>query len=72
MSDESSAFADVPASSADEEVAAVRRPPQSIESEQCVLGGLLLDNNAYDTVADILTPDDFYRHDHRIIYQTIS
>lgn len=72
MSDESSAFADMPASSADEEVAAVRRPPQSIESEQCVLGGLLLDNNAYDTVADILTPDDFYRHDHRIIYQTIS
>lgn len=60
------------AAAVDEEVAAVRRPPQSIESEQCVLGGLLLDNNAYDTVADILSPEDFYRHDHRIIYQTIA
>ena len=55
----------------DAEVASVRRPPQSIESEQCILGGLMLDNHAFDLVADVVNPDDFYRRDHRLIYEKI-
>jgi replicative DNA helicase len=44
-------------------------PPHSQEAEQSVIGGLLLDNNALDRIADILTPEDFYRHDHRLIFE---
>ncbi|MCS6943996.1 MAG: replicative DNA helicase [Sutterellaceae bacterium] len=51
---------------------AVRTPPHSIEAEQAVLGGLLLDNTAWDRVADLITAGDFYRHDHRLIYQAIG
>jgi len=50
----------------------LRVPPHSIEAEQSVLGGLLLDNAAWDRITDILTEDDFYRFDHRIIWQHIS
>src|SRR5690625_2500601 len=50
----------------------LRVPPHSGEAEQSVLGGLLLDNAAWDRVTDILTEDDFYRFDHRIIWQHIS
>ena len=53
-------------------MASIRRPPQSIESEQAVLGGLLLDNNAFDQVADVIGPDDFYRRDHRLIFEKIQ
>ena len=55
----------------DPQVAAVRTPPHSVEAEQSVLGGLLLDNAAWDRIADRLQVDDFYRHDHRLIYQQI-
>jgi replicative DNA helicase len=48
-----------------------KTPPHSIESEQSVLGGLMLDNNAWEKVADIITDSDFYRHDHRLIYHHI-
>ena len=47
-------------------------PPHSIEAEQSVLGGLMLDNNAWDQVAERLTEVDFYRGDHRQIYQAIN
>lgn len=47
----------------------VKLPPHSIEAEQSVLGGLMLDNQAWDKIADIITDSDFYRHDHQIIYQ---
>lgn len=47
-------------------------PPHSIEAEQSVLGGLMLDNQAWDKVADIITESDFYRQDHQLIYQHIS
>src|SRR6202162_2210946 len=50
---------------------ALRVPPHSIESEQSVLGGLLLDNAAWDRIADFLRNEDFYRYDHRIIFQQI-
>lgn len=48
-----------------------KTPPHSIESEQSVLGGLMLDNHAWEKVADIITDSDFYRHDHRLIYHHI-
>jgi len=46
----------------------LRIPPHSIEAEQSVLGGLMLDATAWDSVADVLTAPDFYRADHRIIF----
>jgi len=60
------------ASSDDPQLAALRVPPHSIEAEQAVLGGLLLDNVAFDRVADTLREDDFYRHDHRLIWHQIA
>jgi replicative DNA helicase len=51
---------------------ALKVPPHSIEAEQSVLGGLMLDNNAWDQIADIITEEDFYRRDHRFIYRSIS
>ncbi len=55
----------------DPQLDSLRVPPHSIESEQSVLGGLLLDNAAWDRVADFINADDFYRYDHRLIFQTI-
>ncbi len=43
-------------------------PPQSLEIEQSLLGSLMLDRNAINKVADMLAPEDFYRHAHREIY----
>jgi replicative DNA helicase len=48
-----------------------KTPPHSIESEQSVLGGLMLDNTAWERIADIITDSDFYRQDHRLIYHHI-
>ncbi len=56
----------------DEEVARLRVPPHSIEAEQSVLGGLLLDNSAWDRAGDLLTESDFYRWEHRHIYGAIG
>ena len=50
----------------------LRIPPHSVEAEQSVLGGLLLDNQAWDRIADVLAEDDFYRHDHRLIWSHIA
>ncbi len=47
-------------------------PPNSLESEQSVLGGLLLHNEAWEQVADALTADDFYNASHRLIFSAIS
>jgi replicative DNA helicase len=57
---------------ADDSLASLKLPPHSVEAEQSVLGGLLLENDALDKIADILTANDFYRHDHRVIYEHIS
>ena len=46
-------------------------PPNSVDSEQSVLGGLLLHNDSWDTVVNILGSDDFYQSSHRIIYDAI-
>ena len=52
----------------DRQVAQLRIPPHSIEAESSVLGGLLLDNGAWDRVGDLLVDSDFYRYEHRLIY----
>ncbi len=49
----------------------LRVPPHSVEAEQSVLGGLLLDNRAWEQIADKLTETDFYRHDHRLLFEAI-
>jgi replicative DNA helicase len=51
---------------------AVKVPPHSIEAEQSVLGGLMLDNRALDQIADRVREGDFYRHDHRLIFRAMS
>jgi replicative DNA helicase len=56
----------------DDDVARLRVPPHSVEAEQSVLGGLLLDNGAWDRVGDLLGESDFYRYEHRLIYVGIS
>ena len=58
--------------SRDVDVARLRVPPQSIEAEQSVLGGLLLDNGAWDRAADVVTEADFYRFEHKIIFGAIG
>ena len=51
---------------------ALRVPPHSIDAEQAVLGGLMLDERAWERIADKLQEDDFYRKDHRLIYRAIG
>jgi len=58
--------------SRDHQIAQLRIPPHSIEAESSVLGGLLLDNSAWDRVGDLLTDGDFYRYEHRLIYASIG
>ena len=56
----------------DAATAKLKVPPHSIEAEQALLGGLTLDNTAWDQVADLVTEADFYRRDHRLIFTTVS
>ncbi len=49
----------------------LRLPPQSVEAEQAVLGGLMLAPEAFDRVADMLVDNDFYRRDHQLIFRAI-
>lgn len=57
---------------ADIEVAQLRVPPHSIEAESSLIGGLLLDNRAWDRIGDVVTEADFYRHEHRVIFGAIA
>jgi len=50
----------------------LRVPPHSIDAEQAVLGGLMLDGEAFEAVSERLSADDFYRHDHRQIFRAIA
>lgn len=61
-----------PVSGRDAEVSSLRTPPNSYEAEQSVLGGLLLDNSAWDRAADLITASDFYRYEHRLIFQAMG
>lgn len=56
---------------AEAEALGLRVPPHSTEAEQAVLGGLMLAPDRIDSVASRLNADDFYRRDHRIIYQAM-
>src|SRR3954462_9188364 len=53
----------------DPQLLALKTPPHSIEAEQSLLGALLLDNQAFDKVADLITGEDFYRDDHRRLFR---
>lgn len=61
-----------PAAGAEDELSQFRVPPHSIEAEQSALGGLLLDNTVWDNVSDLLSSDDFYRHEHKEIFTSIG
>src|SRR5678815_270874 len=58
-------------SRADHRIEQLRVPPQSVEAEQAVLGGLMLAPDAYDRIADQLVDSDFYRRDHQLIFRAI-
>ena len=49
----------------------VRLPPQNVEAEQCVLGSILLDNSALNRILDMVTPQDFYKREHQLIFTTM-
>jgi len=57
---------------ADAHAAGLRLPPQSLEAERSVLGGMLLDNSRWDQIADLVTAEDFYRKEHRLIHAAIA
>ncbi len=67
-----SAFPETPRRPQEDEVARLRIPPHSIEADLGVLGGLLIDNGAWDRAGDLLTDSDFYRYEHRLIYAAIG
>jgi len=56
----------------DPNLEALRVPPHSLEAEQSVLGGLMLENESWYKVADVVTEHDFYRQDHRLIFRSIA
>jgi replicative DNA helicase len=56
----------------DPQLDAIKLPPHSVEAEQSVLGGILLDTSAWDKIADLITERDFYRNEHRLIYRHIA
>src|SRR5262245_65649619 len=56
----------------DPQLVALKLPPHSVEAEQSLLGALLIDNQAFDRIADLVTGEDFYRDDHRRIFRHIG
>jgi replicative DNA helicase len=56
----------------DDATEALKIPPHSIEAEQSVLGGLMLDNRSWDKIADLIIESDFYRRDHQLIFRAIA
>lgn len=61
-----------PTSFEDQALRGLKLPPHSIEAEQSVLGGLLLDNTAWDKIADVVRESDFYRDDHRRLVSAVA
>jgi len=55
-----------------DDLSPLKVPPHSIEAERSVLGGLMLDDNAWDNISGTLAAEDFYRSDHRIIYRVMA
>ncbi|MBK7518802.1 MAG: replicative DNA helicase [Gammaproteobacteria bacterium] len=54
------------------DVSSLKVPPHSIEAEQSLLGGLMLSNEAWDRVMELVTEADFYRHEHRLIFAALA
>ncbi|TNE83076.1 MAG: replicative DNA helicase, partial [Gammaproteobacteria bacterium] len=59
-------------STSDLETSRVKVPPHSLEAEQAVIGGLMLDNRRFDEVSEIISSVDFYRQDHRLIFGAVE
>ncbi|NMG67830.1 replicative DNA helicase [Azoarcus indigens] len=59
-------------SDSDPQLASIKLPPHSLEAEQSLIGGILLDNQAWERIADLASEADFYRDDHRRIFKQIS
>ncbi|WP_217541672.1 replicative DNA helicase [Vibrio metschnikovii] len=57
---------------ADAQVEAMKTPPHSLEAEQSVIGGLLLDNQRWDTVSERVIAQDFYSRPHRLIFEAVK
>ena len=56
----------------DSQTERLKIPPHSMEAEQAILGGLMLDNSTWDQVSDVITDEDFYRHDHKLIFEALA
>ena len=56
----------------DTEVSTIKMPPYSIEAERSVIGGLMLDPQAWDRVSELVVADDFYRPEHRAVFAVIA
>ncbi|TAH45533.1 MAG: replicative DNA helicase [Betaproteobacteria bacterium] len=69
MNTQTRSFRDV---AIDPQLASIKLPPHSLEAEQSLIGGILLDNQAWERVADLASEADFYRDDHRRIYRHIA
>ncbi len=54
------------------DIAQLKVPPHSLEAEQSVLGGLMIANDAWDRVADMVSDADFYRPEHRLIFRRMA
>ena len=50
---------------------ALKVPPQSLEAEQSVLGGLMLDDRSWFELVELIQPNDFYRTQHQIIFEAM-
>ena len=61
-----------PSYSNDSSAESLKLPPYSLEAEQAVLGGLMIDNSTWDEVAEVAVESDFYRQDHRLIFRAIA
>ena len=57
--------------SEDRQLKNLKMPPHSLEAEQSVLGGLILDNDAWEKISDKIVSEDFYRSDHRLIFRAL-
>ncbi len=64
-------MSEMPLESLSESASNSKLPPHSVEAEQAVLGGLMLDNKRLDAVREVLTEEDFYRDDHRQIFRVM-
>jgi len=61
-----------PYKKSDKELEALKMPPHSLEAEQAVMGGLMLDNDAWDHVVERLSERDFYRYEHRLLFRAMA